>query len=178
MERKRTHFRQHTLVYKIRVPDTDHYSILSLPVSPQTTPHQFSMVCQPFTSIPSPPTTYSSCAVPIGGSNSSILDACCNGEINAISTYSSPNTNTNSEDDDGCFQFCITSSPNTVKTCLQDNLEEYESGIAIFECFNTDSARKAGSVGGYRNTGVRKGLSWTIVTVSVLGFAGAMMGFV
>ncbi|KAF1852166.1 uncharacterized protein K460DRAFT_351994 [Cucurbitaria berberidis CBS 394.84] len=132
------------------------------------------MSCQPFTRIPSPPTALGSCAVPVGGSNSSILDACCNGHINAIATYSDPNSDTNLEDADGCFQFCITDSPDIVRTCLATKFSAYERGQSMFECFNGGSARKGT---GYSNAGsARHGLGWGISVVLGLGFVGAVMG--
>ena len=140
------------------------------------------MSCQPFTLIPQPPTTLPSCAVPVGGSNSSILDACCNGHINAIATYSADD----SEDDDGCFQYCITDSPNIVQSCLAQKMAEYEKGgstgtAGMYGCFNADKAVRqasgSGNEGGYATgAGVRIGGSWAMTFMLGLGVVGAVMG--
>ncbi|KAI4638335.1 hypothetical protein J4E81_002427 [Alternaria sp. BMP 2799] len=154
------------------------------------------MSCQPFTSVPQPPTNLPSCAVPVGGSNSSILDACCNGHINAIATYSAPDSTTsspsasstpvivNSEDNDGCFQYCITDSPDIVQSCLAQKMEEYEkegaSGMGMFGCFNTDKAvgaRKVDEERGYASAGVRisGGASWAVSMLLGLSVIGAVV---
>ncbi|KAF2848800.1 hypothetical protein T440DRAFT_147308 [Plenodomus tracheiphilus IPT5] len=133
------------------------------------------MSCQPFTSIPTPPTLLPSCAVPVGGSNSSILDACCNGHINAISIYSSPDADPNSEDNDGCFQFCVTDSPDMVRGCLTEKMKAYEEGENMFQCFNTRSTKM--TRGGYASGASAKGgLGWTVGVLMGLGFVGAMIG--
>ncbi|CAN9451058.1 unnamed protein product [Alternaria alternata] len=155
------------------------------------------MSCQPFTAVPQPPTTLPSCAVPVGGSNSSILDACCNGHINAIATYSAPDTTTsspstsstpvivNSEDNDGCFQYCITDSPDIVQSCLAQKMEEYEkdsaSGMGIFGCFNTDKAvgaKRNDDEAGYASAGMRisGGRSWMVSALLGLSVLGAVVG--
>jgi len=155
------------------------------------------MSCQPFTSVPQPPTNLPSCAVPVGGSNSSILDACCNGHINAIATYSAPDSTTssssasstpvivNSEDNDGCFQYCITDSPDIVQSCLVQKMEEYEkegaSGMGTFGCFNTDKAvgaRKVDEERGYASSGVRisGGASWVVSMLLGLSVIGVVVG--
>jgi hypothetical protein len=137
------------------------------------------MSCLPFSSIPAPPTTLPSCAVPVGGSNSSILDACCNGHINAIATYSADDT----EDDDGCFQYCITDSPNLVQSCLAQKMEEYEkegaTGSGMFGCFNANKAvrQAASNEGGYATgAGVRTSGSWLVQVLLGLGLVGAVIG--
>ncbi|KAL6710743.1 hypothetical protein ACN47E_007800 [Coniothyrium glycines] len=140
------------------------------------------MACPSYNLIPTPPTTLSSCAVPIGGSNSSILDACCNGHINAITTYSAPDADTNSEDDDGCFQYCVTDSPAMVQSCLTQNMEIYQKkeGVQAFECFNVDAVKKSGgrSEGEYNSAGVRASgrVGWAMGIVLTLGIVGTAMG--
>ncbi|KAI8934782.1 hypothetical protein NX059_008469 [Plenodomus lindquistii] len=133
------------------------------------------MSCQPFATIPAPPTGLPSCAVPVGGSNSSILDACCNGHINAISTYSSPDADTNSEDNDGCFQFCVTDSPDMVRSCLAEKMEAYQADESMFQCFNTGSQKM--TRGGYATGGAGKGgLGWTMSVLMGLGVVAAVAG--
>ncbi|CAA9959927.1 hypothetical protein PTMSG1_03335 [Pyrenophora teres f. maculata] len=157
------------------------------------------MSCAPSTSIPHPPTTLSSCAVPIGGQNSSILHACCNGHINALATYSAPDTTSsstssssappvivNSEDNDGCFLYCITDSPSLVQTCLKQKMDEEEAGSARegegFACFEADKVvrREKGKVvkreSGYANAGVRVSAGWGLRMLLSVGVIGALMG--
>ncbi|KAH7392641.1 hypothetical protein BKA66DRAFT_412106 [Pyrenochaeta sp. MPI-SDFR-AT-0127] len=136
------------------------------------------MSCNAFSQIPAPPTTLPSCAVPIGGSNSSILDACCNGHINAIATYSDPKADANLEDDDGCFQYCTTDSPANVEACLSQKLAEYATSGPKFECFNVnvEGVRKGGS-GGYSSAGGRVRVKgWVMGVVLGMGFVGAVVG--
>ena len=133
--------------------------------------------------IPSPPTSLASCAVPIGGSNSSIIDNCCNGHINSIVTYGPRGSNSNARSDDGCFQFCITDSPDLVEGCLANSLGEYSKGEPIFKCFNTAAVKKdaGSSEGGYGNAGVSVkagGVGWVMGAVLGLAFVGATMGTV
>ncbi|KAF1916957.1 hypothetical protein BDU57DRAFT_539184 [Ampelomyces quisqualis] len=111
------------------------------------------MSCAAPTSIPSPPTTLPSCAVPIGGSNSSILDTCCNAHVNAMLTYSAPASASNSRADNGCFQFCITDDPAYVAGCLTNTLGEYEGSALLFECFNTGEVEKGRQEDGARGGG-------------------------
>ncbi|KAF1939172.1 hypothetical protein EJ02DRAFT_514041 [Clathrospora elynae] len=140
------------------------------------------MSCQPRPSIPTPPTNLPSCALPIGGSNSSILDACCNGHINAIATYSAPDGDQNNEDDDGCFQYCITDSPDLVQGCLAQKMEVYEKeqGAQMFECFNLKAGvrRTGGSAEGYASAGVRVrgGLGWGLRVLLGVGVVGTVLG--
>ena len=150
------------------------------------------MSCAPSTSIPHPPTTLSSCAVPIGGTNSSILHACCNGHINALATYSAPDTAAtppvivNSEDNDGCFLYCITDSPDLVQTCLKQKMEEEEVGNAGqgqgCACFEAEKVvrREKGRVvkreKGYTNGGVRASVGWGLRILLGVGVAGAVVG--
>ncbi|KAH8698092.1 hypothetical protein GQ44DRAFT_832288 [Phaeosphaeriaceae sp. PMI808] len=129
--------------------------------------------------VPSPPTNLASCAIPIGGSNSSILDTCCNGHINAMATYSAPGSNSNARSDNGCFQFCVTDTPELVQGCLINTLGEYAKGAPVFECFNVGNVKKDSGSSGYGNTGARvhaRGMSWTACLVVGLGFFGAAMG--
>jgi hypothetical protein len=131
--------------------------------------------------IPNPPTALAACAVPIGGSNSSILDTCCNGHVNAIATYGPPGSTSNTRSEDGCFQFCTTDQPDLVQGCLINTLGEYEKGDPIFECFNVASAKKdtGAAESGYGNAGVRvgaRGVGWVMALVLGLSFVGATMG--
>ena len=128
--------------------------------------------------IPSPPTALSACAVPIGGSNSSILDTCCNGHINAIATYGAPGSTSNARADDGCFQFCVTDSPDLVEGCLVNTLGEYSKGEPIFQCFNTAAAVKKDEGSGYGSSGVRVkagGMGWTVGIMLGLVVIGAAL---
>ncbi|EUC42629.1 hypothetical protein COCMIDRAFT_28758 [Bipolaris oryzae ATCC 44560] len=154
------------------------------------------MSCQPLSSVPPPPTTLPSCAVPIGGSNSSILDACCNGHINAIATYSAPETTSltprdsktpvivNSEDGDDCFQYCITDSPDIVETCLAEKMQAFDkegaTGVGMFGCFNVEKAvgpRKTdgGNEGSYVNAGLKISRSWSLSLLVGLSVVGALI---
>ncbi|KAF2131027.1 hypothetical protein P153DRAFT_271805, partial [Dothidotthia symphoricarpi CBS 119687] len=121
------------------------------------------------TQLPTPPTTLASCAVPVGGSNTSILDACCNGHINAIATYSAPDSSSNSDSENGCFQYCVTNNPQAVKTCLSEKLGMYGESGPIFECFNMADVKTGGIGGGYSSVGVR---------LSIEGGSGWMLGAV
>jgi hypothetical protein len=118
--------------------------------------------------------------VPIGGSNSSILDTCCNGHINAIATYSAPGSSSNARADNGCFQFCVTDNPEYVEGCLTNTLGEYEKGGLMFECFNTASVKKGrdGEDSGYASAGSRTGFGWMMGVIVGLGFVGAVVGSV
>jgi hypothetical protein len=135
------------------------------------------MSCAVSVPIPAPPTTLASCAVPVGGSNSSILDTCCNGHINAMATYSAPGSSSNARSDDGCFQFCVTDSPEYVEGCLTNTLGEFEKGALNFECFNTGSMKK-GKEGesGYGNAAVKGKVGWTMRLVIGLGIVGSIVG--
>ncbi|RMZ74279.1 argininosuccinate lyase [Pyrenophora seminiperda CCB06] len=156
------------------------------------------MSCAPSTSIPHPPTTLSSCAVPIGGSNSSILHACCNGHINALATYSAPDTTStsssssstppvivNSEDNDGCFLYCITDSPSLVQTCLKQKMDEENvagegDGFACFEADKVVRREKGRRVvkreSGYANAGVRVSTGWGMRILLGVSVVGIVMG--
>ncbi|KAF1977845.1 hypothetical protein BU23DRAFT_435644, partial [Bimuria novae-zelandiae CBS 107.79] len=80
--------------------------------------------------IPSPPTDLQSCAVPIGGSNSTLLDTCCNGEVNPIRTFPAPDA------DHECYMYCTTDDAAPVQTCLEQNLGRYvKGGGQAFQCF-------------------------------------------
>ncbi|EDU48720.1 hypothetical protein PtrSN002B_005628 [Pyrenophora tritici-repentis] len=154
------------------------------------------MSCAPSTSIPHPPTTLSSCAVPIGGQNSSILHACCNGHINALATYSAPDTTStssssstppvivNSEDNDGCFLYCITDSPSLVQTCLKQKMDEAEIAREgeSFACFEAEKVvrREKGRVvkreSGYANAGVKVSAGWGLRILLSVGVIAAIVG--
>ncbi|KAF2829970.1 hypothetical protein CC86DRAFT_391998 [Ophiobolus disseminans] len=133
--------------------------------------------------IPSPPTALSSCAVPVGGSNSSILDMCCNSHVNAVATYGPPGSNSNTRTEDGCFQFCVTDEPDVVQGCLTNTLREYAKGDPILKCFNVATAKKdtGATEGGYGSAGTRvraSGVGWVMGTVLSLAFVGAAVGTV
>jgi hypothetical protein len=136
------------------------------------------MSCSAPSQIPSPPTTLSSCAIPIGGSNSSILDVCCNGHINAMATYSAPGSSSNAKADDGCFQFCVTDNPEYVAGCLTNTLGEFEKGGLMFECFNVPGTKKERDGGAYMSGGEKVGLGWVMSLVVGLGMIGSVIGSV
>ncbi|KAF2256915.1 hypothetical protein BU26DRAFT_31974 [Trematosphaeria pertusa] len=121
-----------------------------------------------FTSgIPNPPTTSPSCAVPIGGSNSTLLDTCCNGHINPINTYSAPGA------DDDCYQYCTTDAVNDVQGCLTQKFEAYDKNSPAFQCFNVAPVKAAESKGGRI-----KGAGWILRVAVGLGVVGAVVGMV
>lgn len=96
-------------------------------------------------------------------------------------TYSAPDLDANSEDNDGCFQFCVTDSPDMVQSCLSEKLEPYEhdNGAQQFECFNVGSAKNGQrSTGGYDSAGVRlSGGSKGMMAMTVgLTIVGAVLG--
>lgn len=80
-----------------------------------------------------------------------------------MATYSAPNSSTNAEVGDDCFQFCTTDSPENVSACLAEKLGAYEKGLAMFECFNVGSGRKGN---GYSSEGARLsagyGVGWAV----------------
>ncbi|KAF2635064.1 hypothetical protein P280DRAFT_383192, partial [Massarina eburnea CBS 473.64] len=87
------------------------------------------MSCSYTSPIPTPPTSLTSCAVPLGGSNSTLLDTCCNGEINPIRTYSVAETTSD------CYQYCTTNDVASVQTCLKWNMDMYGVAGESFRCF-------------------------------------------
>ncbi|PSN61320.1 hypothetical protein BS50DRAFT_461224, partial [Corynespora cassiicola Philippines] len=84
--------------------------------------------------LPNPQTAASSCTVPIGGSNSTIIDTCCNGHVNPIQTYSFPNSK------EDCYMFCTTTDVQTVESCLIEKLGPYDPDQPAFQCFNAVAA--------------------------------------
>ncbi|KAF2016948.1 hypothetical protein BU24DRAFT_140993 [Aaosphaeria arxii CBS 175.79] len=126
-----------------------------------------------FTSpIPNPPTTTTStCAVPLGGSNSTYLDVCCNGHINPITTYGSPG------DSAECYMYCTTDNWSEVSRCLEGKFAEGGGGGdgkggPSFACFNAvDGA--SGSGGG----SVRVNSMWAWMGVGVMVW-GCVVGMV
>lgn len=128
--------------------------------------------------IPAPPTTLASCSVPIGGSNSSILDTCCNSHINAIATYGAPGSNSNAPSDNGCFQFCVTDTAGYVENCLMNALSDFEEGEPIFQCFNTETTSSEAR-SDYGNSGAKahgRALSWTATALVGLALFGSAFG--
>ncbi|KAH7075920.1 hypothetical protein BKA63DRAFT_310934 [Paraphoma chrysanthemicola] len=137
------------------------------------------MSCAAVTQIPAPPTAVTACAVPVGGSNSTILEACCNSHINGFATYAAPGAG-NARSDDGCFQFCTTDSPDYVSGCLTNTLGEYESSTLMFECFNVANVKKDNGAGasGYGNAAgsIAAGRSWAMGIIVGLTMVGAAVG--
>ncbi|KAF2036103.1 hypothetical protein EK21DRAFT_106209 [Setomelanomma holmii] len=132
--------------------------------------------------VPAPPTSLTSCAVPVGGSNSTILDVCCNSHVNSFATYAAPGAS-NVRSDDGCFQFCTTDNPEYVSGCLTNTLGEYASAIN-FECFNVPNVKKdsgsgaGGDESGYGNAAGRIGggrIGWAMGVVVGLSLVGAVL---
>ncbi|KAH7398666.1 hypothetical protein DE146DRAFT_498333 [Phaeosphaeria sp. MPI-PUGE-AT-0046c] len=132
--------------------------------------------------VPAPPTSLPACAIPIGGSNTTILDTCCNGHINAMATYSAPGSSSNAKSDNGCFQYCVTDSPDYVAGCLTNTLGEFESSV-VFECFNTQKGKKGEASKEERGYGSGAGkvggrVGWGMGSLVVLGFVGAVVGII
>ena len=75
--------------------------------------------------IPRPPVSAASCGVPLGGSNNTILDTCCNGHVNRIVPYSTfPSSIPNGNEStylapNGCYLFCQPGEEElaTVRSC-------------------------------------------------------------
>jgi hypothetical protein len=92
--------------------------------------------------IPTPPTTGPAFAVPVGGSNATILDTCCNGHINPIRTYSAP-------DEDDCYMYCNTDSPDAVMTCLSQpqmlGAKSIDANNQNWNSFNVEENRVSSS---------------------------------
>ncbi|KAF2689791.1 hypothetical protein K458DRAFT_384426 [Lentithecium fluviatile CBS 122367] len=119
--------------------------------------------------IPTPPTTSQTCAVPIGGSNTTLLDTCCNGHINPVLTYSAPGSS------DNCYSYCTTDDAVSVQECLGEYMME-----GAFRCFGVVAARAEGSAGGFgvgSGNGRGAGAWWVKVVVGV-GVLGALGGLV
>ncbi|KAF2727133.1 hypothetical protein EJ04DRAFT_506233 [Polyplosphaeria fusca] len=124
--------------------------------------------CTFTTPLPNPPTTLPSCSVPIGSSNSTILDTCCNSEVNPIRSYGAPDGGPD------CYMFCTTDTVQTVEECLRQNLGMYEKDAPQFECFNVGvGVQKAESgAGGREGTGKRG--RWVVLGLAIV-FAVGMM---
>ncbi|KAF2711997.1 hypothetical protein K504DRAFT_346410, partial [Pleomassaria siparia CBS 279.74] len=106
--------------------------------------------------IPQPATNAPSCSVPIGGSNSTIFDSCCNSHINLIQT-----------DSTSCYLFCTTDSVADVENCLNSKLGPYNKQRQTFQCFN-ETAKEGGSE--------RIRLGKGILVIMGLGLAASIMG--
>lgn len=122
--------------------------------------------------IPNPPTYTAACAVPIGGSNGTIFDTCCNGHINSIQNYGQE------DDDEGnCYQYCNTNAVDAVMACLSQpqNLGPMDPNNEKWKCFNVEAggSRKQSD---YESAGMRlKGVGkWTMFVMG-LGVIATMM---
>jgi hypothetical protein len=123
--------------------------------------------------IPNPPTTLSACSVPLGGSNSTILDTCCNAHINPILKYGAP-------DSSECYQYCTTDSVHAVMECLSqpENLGAFDAENPKWSCYNVGDVRKEEAVDdgyGYGSGVGRVRLSKAAVVVGILGLVGVVM---
>ncbi|CAI6339280.1 unnamed protein product [Periconia digitata] len=90
---------------------------------------------------PKPPTSAPSCAVRVGGANATILDTCCNGEVNLISTYATPGSSSD------CYQYCNAPDVSAVQSCLGESMNMYGVAGAGYQCFNAAEERSVGSGG-------------------------------
>jgi hypothetical protein len=116
--------------------------------------------------IPNTPTAASSCAVPIGSSNSTILDTCCNGHINEIKTYGAPG------DDDDCYLYCTTDTVEEVNKCLEEKMGEFEKDRQQWMCFNAINS-KASEGGAVQKRPRGKGMI-LLVSLGIVTFALGM----
>ena len=114
--------------------------------------------------IPKPATTHTSCAVPLGNDNSTIIDTCCNGHINVIQTFGGPDAK------DDCYLFCTTDSVDDVKSCLNEKLGPYDEDHQTFQCFDGVAGKAAES--GVAKLRLGKG----VIMMICFGFLGAVMG--
>ncbi|KAF2658355.1 hypothetical protein K491DRAFT_676404 [Lophiostoma macrostomum CBS 122681] len=97
--------------------------------------------------IPNPPTTSTACSVPIGGSNTTILDTCCNGHINPFKQYGAPG-------EDTCYQYCTTQAGVDVQNCLRNKLGNGTDDTSpLFMCYNVVEGK--GTSNDYEGTAVR-----------------------
>ncbi|KAF2272841.1 uncharacterized protein EI97DRAFT_197610 [Westerdykella ornata] len=132
--------------------------------------------CTFTTPIPTPPTTLPSCALPLGHSNTTLLDTCCNGHINPVTTYAAPGA------PDACYQFCTTEDVRGVMACLgaPENLGESGEGTATerWRCFNVveREVKKEGVYGSGAGRVNERGLGVGGVVVVLLGVLGVVMG--
>ncbi|KAF2745860.1 hypothetical protein M011DRAFT_504084 [Sporormia fimetaria CBS 119925] len=130
-------------------------------------------LCPTTTPLPPPPTPHPACAVPLGGSNSTILDTCCNGHINAIISYGS--SSASSAEQQNCYQYC-TPDPaklHDVYACLErpENLDVMDGEGRKWACWGEGGEVVVRGVqvgGGSMRRGGRMG--W--VGVVVLGMVG------
>jgi hypothetical protein len=111
---------------------------------------------------PNPPTSQAACAVPMGGSNQTIIDTCCNGHINPIVNYGAPG-------EADCWQYCTTDDPNTVQSCLEQNMGIYNPSNPRFACYNAVSSKNTTSMAAVA------ALSKPMILVMALGLLGTIM---
>jgi hypothetical protein len=117
---------------------------------------------------PNPQTAGAACSVPIGGSNTTLLDTCCNGHINPVQKYGAPG-------EDECYQFCTTDEVVDVMACLTINLGEFDADNPTWACFNYAGAKsKSGSE--YDSGVGRVKVGKMMATVVLLGLVGAVVG--
>ncbi|KAF1962799.1 hypothetical protein CC80DRAFT_541950 [Byssothecium circinans] len=126
------------------------------------------MSCAYTTPIPLPPTSLTSCAVPLGGANSTLLDTCCNGEINPIRMYSGAGESSD------CYQYCTTSDVASVQDCLSVNMAMYGAASVGFQCFNVVAAKGVENADGGR-TGGMSGKLW-MTMVGFWALSGVLSG--
>ena len=117
--------------------------------------------------IPKPPTTGPAFAVLVGGSNTTILDTCCNGHINPIRAYHAP-------EEDDCYLYCNTDAPDAVMSCLSQpqmlGAKSIDANNPNWDSFNVDENRVQRSD---YDSGVER-LRLVKVTAVVIGMAFAM----
>jgi hypothetical protein len=130
--------------------------------------------------IPAPPTSSLSCAVPLGGSNTTILDSCCNGHINRIIPYSTtPDRNGTYLVPNGCYLFCTPEADamEDVKTCLAGLLEDKKEGEKGFECFDAKERKSSLGMEGYNSAAAAQMRgAWVAWGVFGLGLLGTLVG--
>jgi hypothetical protein len=120
--------------------------------------------------LPNPPTPSAACAVPLGGSNTTLLDVCCNGHINPIRQYGAPG-------EDECYQYCTTETVDEVIACFSrpENLGPYDANNPTWSCYNAVEANEENRPvfeGGVARIGIGKAM----VVILGLGLVSAVMG--
>jgi hypothetical protein len=90
-----------------------------------------------------------------------------------MATYAAPGSSSNARSDDGCFQFCVTDTPEYVEGCLTNTLGEFEKGELSFQCFNVGSVKKGREYGSAAGKG---SVGWVGRVVLGLGVVGAVVG--